>query len=61
MFNAPHLVGEFLDEMLDEADYAAIIVFLTYVASVEFMRQPVLDALARERHPDRPIILSMVG
>ena len=47
--------------MLDEADYAAIIVFLTYVASVEFMRQPVLDALARERHPDRPIILSMVG
>ena len=63
VFNAPHLVGEFLDEMLDEAGYAAIIVFLTYVASVEFMRQPVLDALARarERHPDRPVILSMVG
>ena len=63
VFNAPHLVGEFLDEMLDEADYAAIVVFLTYVASVEFMRQPVLDALARarERHPDRPVILSMVG
>ena len=63
VFNAPHLVGEFLDEMLDEGGYAAIIVFLTYVASVEFMVQPVLDAFARarERHPDRPIILSMVG
>ena len=49
--------------MLDEGGYAAIIVFLTYVASVEFMVQPVLDAFARarERHPDRPIILSMVG
>ena len=63
VFNAPHLVGEFLDEMLDEGGYAAIIVFLTYVASVEFMVRPILDAFtrARERHPDRPIVLSMVG
>ena len=63
VFNAPHLLGEFLDEMLDEGDYGAIVVFLTYVASVDFMVRPTLDALARarERHPDRAILLSMVG
>lgn len=63
VFNIPHLLGEFLDEMLDEGDYGAIVVFLTYVASVDFMVRPTLDALARarERHPDRAILLSMVG
>ena len=63
VFNAPHLVGEFLDAMLDEGDYAAVVIFFTYVASVEFMVQPTLDALARarERHPHRPILMSMVG
>ena len=61
VFNAPHLVGEFLDAMLDEGDYAAIVIFFTYVASVEFMAKPTLDALARarKRHPLRPILLSM--
>ena len=63
VFNAPHLVGEFLDAMLDEGDYAAIVIFFTYVASVEFMAKPTLDALARarKRHPLRPILLSMIG
>ncbi len=63
VFNAPHLVGEFLDAMLDEGDYAAIVIFFTYVASVEFMAKPILDALARarERHPHRPILMSMIG
>ena len=63
VFNAPHLVGTFLDAMLDEGDYAAIVVFMTYVASVDFMAEPVLDALAgaRERHPDRPILMAMIG
>ena len=63
VFNAPHLVGEFLDAMLDEGDYAAIVIFFTYVASVEFMAKPTLDALARarERHPHRPILMSMIG
>ena len=63
VFNAPHLVGTFLDAMLDEGDYAAIVIFLTYVASVEFMAKPVLDAVAgaRERHPERPIVMVMVG
>ena len=63
VFNATHLLGEFLDEMLDEGGYGAIVVFLTYTASVEFMVQPTLDALtrARERHPDRAILLSMIG
>ena len=63
VFNAPHLVGSFLDAMLDEGDYAAIVIFLTYVASVEFMAKPTLNAIAaaRDRHPDRPILMAMVG
>ena len=63
VFNAPHLVGAFLDAMLDEGDYAAIVIFFTYAASVDFMAKPTLDAIAgaRERHPDRPILMSMVG
>ena len=63
VFNAPRLVGTFLDAMLDEGDYGAVVVFLTYVASVEFMAKPSLDAIAgaRARYPDRPIIMVMVG
>ena len=63
VFNATHLLGEFLDEMLDEGNYGAIVVFLTYAASVDFMVQPTRDAFARarERHPNRAILLSMVG
>ena len=63
VFNAPHLVGAFLDAMLDEGDYGAVVLFFTYVASVEFMAKPILDAIAqaRERHPHRPILMSMVG
>ena len=63
VFNAPHLVGEFLDAMLDEGDYAAIVIFFTYAASVEFMAKPTLDAIAgvRERHPDRLIVMAMIG
>ena len=63
VFNAPHLVGAFLDAMLDEGDYGAIVLFFTYVASVEFMAKPLVEAIARarERHPHRPILMSMVG
>ena len=63
VFNAPHLVGEFLDAMLDEGDYAATVIFFTYVAAVEFMAKPTLKALARARarHPDRMILMSMIG
>ena len=63
VFNAPHLVGAFLDSMLDEGDYGAIVIFFTYVAAAEFMAKPTLDAVAgaRERHPDRPILMVMVG
>ena len=63
VFNAPHLIGDFLDAMLDDGDYAAIVIFFTYVASVPFMAKPTLEALsrARERHPHRPILMSMIG
>ena len=63
VFNSPHLVGTFLDAMLDEGDYAAIVVFFTYAASVDFMAKPTLDAIAgvRERHPDRLIVMAMIG
>ena len=63
VFNAPRLFGTFLDAMLDEGDYGAVVIFLTYVASVEFMAQPVLNAVARARarHPDRPILMVMIG
>lgn len=63
VFNAPQLVGAFLDAMLDEGDYGAVVLFFTYVASVEFMAKPLVEAIARarERHPHRPILMSMVG
>ena len=63
VFNAPRLAGTFLDAMLDEGDYGAVVIFLTYVASVEFMAKSALDAIARARarHPDRPILMVMVG
>ena len=63
VFNAPRLLGTFLDAMLDEGDYGAVVIFLTYVASVDFMAGPALDAIAgaRARHPDRPIVMVMVG
>ena len=63
VFNAPHFVGTFLDAMLDEGDYAAVVIFFTFVASLDFMAKPILDAIAgaRERHPDRPILMVMVG
>ena len=63
VFNTPHLISEFLDTMLDEGDYAALVIFLTYVAAAEFMAKPVLQALtrARGRYPHRPILMSMVG
>ena len=63
VFNQPHLVGEFLDTMLDDGDYAAIVIFFTVVASMEFMSRPILDALARARarYPDRPILMTMIG
>ena len=63
VFNAPHLIGDFLDAMLDDGDYAAIVIFFTYVASAPFMAKPTLEALsrARERHPHRPILMSMIG
>ena len=63
VFNAPRLVGAFLDAMLDEGDYGAIVIFFTFVASAEFMAKPVLDAIAgaRERHPHRPILMVMIG
>lgn len=63
VFNQPHLVGEFLDAMLDDGDYAAIIIFFTVVASMEFMARPILDALARARarYPNRPILMTMIG
>ena len=63
VFNQPHLVSEFLDTMLDDGDYAAIVIFFTVVASMEFMARPILDALARARarYPDRPILMTMIG
>ena len=63
VFNAPHLVSDFLDSMLDDGGYGAVVVFFSYVASVEFMAQPIRDALARarERYPQRLIVLCMVG
>ena len=63
VFNAPHLFAEFLDAMIDEGDYAALVIFLAYVASIEFMARPVVEALirARERYPHRPILMSMIG
>ncbi len=63
VFNAPRLVGAFLDAMLDEGDYGAVVAFLAHVASVELMAKPVLDAVAgaRARHPHRPILMVMVG
>ena len=62
-FNQKEAVGEFVNQMFDAGGYASVVAFFTYVASAAAMLEPIRDALrgARVNHPDRLMILSMVG
>lgn len=63
VFNDPALVDEYLDAMLDDAGYTAIVAFFTYVAGVASMAEPLAASLlrARTRHPDRLLVPSIVA
>ena len=63
VFNQKEAIDAFVSRMFEAGDYASVVVFLTYVASADAMLQPILDALrrARSNHPQRLMILSMVG
>ena len=62
-FNNLDLIRSNLDVMLDEGTYDAIVAFFTFVAAAEGMVTPIREMLhdARRRHPDRLLVLSIVG
>ena len=62
-FNDLGLIRSNLDVVLEEDAYDAIVAFFTFVAAAEAMVEPVREILqdARRRHPDRLLVLSIVG
>jgi acyl-CoA synthetase (NDP forming) len=62
-FNDLDLIRSNLDVILEEDAYDAIVAFFTFVAAAEAMVEPVRAILqdARRRHPDRLLVLSIVG
>ncbi len=62
-FNDLDLIRSNLDVILEEDAYDAIVAFFTFVAAAEAMVEPVREILqdARRRHPDRLLVLSIVG
>ena len=62
-FNDLDLIRSNLDVVLEEDAYDAIVAFFTFVAAAEAMVEPVREILqdARRRHPDRLLVLSIVG
>ena len=62
-FNDLGLIRSNLDVILEEDAYDAIVAFFTFVAAAEAMVEPVREILqdARRRHPDRLLVLSIVG
>lgn len=61
--NQPDLMGKFVDTMLDEGDYDALVVFLTHVGLAPEIAGRILEPLAkaRARFPDRPVVVSMMA
>ena len=62
-FNNLDLIRSNLDVMLEEGAYDAIVAFFTFVAAAGAMVTPIREILhdARRRHPDRLLVLSIVG
>ena len=62
-FNDLDLIRSNLDVVLEEDAYDAVVAFFTFVAAAEAMVEPVREILqdARRRHPDRLLVLSIVG
>ena len=62
-FNDLGLIRSNLDVILEEDAYDAVVAFFTFVAAAEAMVEPVRAILqdARRRHPDRLLVLSIVG
>ena len=62
-FNDLDLIRSNLDVILEEDAYDAVVAFFTFVAAAEAMVEPVRAILqdARRRHPDRLLVLSIVG
>ena len=62
-FNNLDLIRSNLDVMLEEGAYDAIVAFFTFVAAAEGMVTPIHEMMhdARRRHPDRLLVLSIVG
>jgi acyl-CoA synthetase (NDP forming) len=63
VFNDPGLLQENVDAALEEGGYGSLVVFFTYAAAVESMAKTLAEAMtrARERFPDRLIVLSIVA
>ena len=62
-FNDLGLIRSNLDVILEQDAYDAVVAFFTFVAAAEAMVEPVREILqdARRRHPDRLLVLSIVG
>lgn len=62
-FNDLGLIRSNLDVILEEDAYDAVVAFFTFAAAAEAMVEPVREILqdARRRHPDRLLVLSIVG
>ena len=61
--NEPDLMVKNIGLTIDEADYDSHIVFMTSVPATPFMKEPCADLFrtVRERYPDVPMIMSLVG
>jgi acyl-CoA synthetase (NDP forming) len=62
ILNQPALGGQFLDSMLEDGGYDAVVIFLGHVGLatelMERVRGPLVQA--RSRHPDRPVVISAI-
>ncbi|MGH1561405.1 acetate--CoA ligase family protein [Mumia sp. DW29H23] len=63
LMNDPRLLPTFLDTVLDEGEYDAVVVALTYMGLFDPWTDLVVDALTqvRAKHPDAPIVVSMLS
>jgi acyl-CoA synthetase (NDP forming) len=63
VLNEMGLVEEFLEAMLEEGGYDAVVAFFTYVASAASMGPQLAEIMlrARERHPDRLLVQSILA
>lgn len=61
--NQPDLMVKNISLTIDEADYDSHVIFMTAVPASPFMRESCADLfrIVRERYPDEPMIMSLVG